>query len=69
MAGVQSLSIRNVEHWRYEVGGHLDNDTHFDGGSIVTIVCALNGGYGGGVFRTFAWHARIHGSAGHDGSA
>ena len=53
VAGVRSLSIRNVEHWHYDVGGHLDNDTHHDGGSIVTIVCALDGGYDGGVFRTF----------------
>ena len=53
VGGVRSLSIRNVEHWHYDVGGHLDNDTHHDGGSIVTIVCALDGDYDGGVFRTF----------------
>ena len=52
VAGVRSLSIRNVEHWHYDVGGCLDNDAHYDGGSIVTIVCALDPVHTGGVFRT-----------------
>ncbi|GMH84219.1 hypothetical protein TrST_g13492 [Triparma strigata] len=51
--GVGNLSIRIAEHWHYDVGGHLDNDLHFDQGSVITIVTALNDDFTGGVFRTF----------------
>lgn len=51
--GVGGLSIRIAEHWKYEVGGHLDHDLHFDGGSVLTLVVALNDNFQGGTFRTF----------------
>ena len=50
--GVQGLEVRIVEHWRYAAGGHLDDDFHFDGGSVLTIVVALNDGFEGGQVRT-----------------
>jgi hypothetical protein len=40
--GVAGLRIRIVEHWEYTVGGHLQDDLHYDGGSVLTIVTALN---------------------------
>lgn len=36
--GVGNLSLRIAEHWHYDIGGHLDNDLHFDQGSVITIV-------------------------------
>jgi hypothetical protein len=42
--GVAGLQIRIVEHWKYLVGGHLHDDFHYDGGSVITIVTALNDG-------------------------
>ncbi|GMI38788.1 hypothetical protein TeGR_g11266 [Tetraparma gracilis] len=51
--GVGNLSLRVAEHWHYDVGGHLDNDRHYDQGSVLTIVTALNEDFTGGVFRTF----------------
>ena len=51
--GVGCLSIRIIEAWRYEVDGHLDDDRHYDGGSVLTLVTALNDDFDGGAFRTF----------------
>ena len=42
--GVAGLQIRIVEHWKYLVGGHLQDPFHYDGGSVLTIVTALNDG-------------------------
>ena len=50
--GVAGLKIRIVEHWRYTEGGHLADDFHYDGGSVLTIVAALNDDYEGGEFAT-----------------
>ena len=50
--GVAGLKIRIVEHWRYTEGGHLADDFHYDGGSVLTIVAALNDDYKGGEFAT-----------------
>jgi len=50
---VGGLSLRIAEHWHYAVGGSLDNDHHFDNGSVITIVTALNDEFTGGLFRTF----------------
>ena len=52
-AGVRGLHIRVVERWRYEVGGGLDDDLHYDNGSTLTLVCPLNHDFEGGEFRTF----------------
>jgi len=51
--GVGNLSLRIAEHWHYDVGGHLDSDLHFDQGSVITIITALNDDFTGGVVRTF----------------
>lgn len=50
--GVVSLQVRIIEHWEYSVGGHLSDPKHYDGGSILTIVVALNSGFDGGLFTT-----------------
>jgi hypothetical protein len=53
--GLSSLSIRVVEHWRYDVGGGLVDDYHYDTDSVITIVALLSDAndFDGGVFRTF----------------
>ena len=51
--GVESLNIRVVEHWDYQVGGGLVDDVHYDCDSVITIVCLLEAADEGGVFRTF----------------
>jgi hypothetical protein len=50
--GVGRLRVRVVEHWRYNVSGHLDDALHFDGGSVLTIIAQLNGGFAGGELST-----------------
>jgi len=52
--GVPSLSIRVVEHWKYNVGGGLFDPLHYDTDSILTIVALLNDAeeFDGGCFRT-----------------
>ena len=50
--GVAGLRVRVVEHWHYETGGHLNDEYHYDGGSVLTIVVPLNEGYTGGELRT-----------------
>eukprot|EP00928_Gymnodinium_smaydae_P098138 TRINITY_DN9052_c0_g1_i2.p1 TRINITY_DN9052_c0_g1~~TRINITY_DN9052_c0_g1_i2.p1 ORF type:complete len:416 (+),score=69.87 TRINITY_DN9052_c0_g1_i2:122-1369(+) len=47
--------VRVAEFWEYEVGGGLVEDYHFDGGSVITIVCLANSAsdFTGGAFRTF----------------
>eukprot|EP00930_Biecheleria_cincta_P027711 TRINITY_DN19406_c0_g1_i1.p1 TRINITY_DN19406_c0_g1~~TRINITY_DN19406_c0_g1_i1.p1 ORF type:complete len:243 (+),score=37.58 TRINITY_DN19406_c0_g1_i1:365-1093(+) len=51
---VQRLSIRVIELWEYQPGGGLVDDSHFDAGSIVTIVCQMcdSEDFTGGTFRT-----------------
>eukprot|EP00613_Pedinella_sp_CCMP2098_P073536 CAMPEP_0171921804 /NCGR_PEP_ID=MMETSP0993-20121228/20639_1 /TAXON_ID=483369 /ORGANISM="non described non described, Strain CCMP2098" /LENGTH=202 /DNA_ID=CAMNT_0012559335 /DNA_START=62 /DNA_END=667 /DNA_ORIENTATION=+ len=49
---VEDFQVRTAERWRYSVGGGLSNQTHFDHGSLLTLVSALDDGYEGGVFRT-----------------
>ena len=49
---VERFKVRTAERWRYDVGGGLTNQTHFDHGSLLTLVTALDDGYEGGVFRT-----------------
>jgi tetratricopeptide (TPR) repeat protein len=52
--GVQSLSIRVVEHWEYSVGGGLVDPFHYDVDSVLTIVALLvdPDEFEGGTFRT-----------------
>ncbi|CAE8645616.1 unnamed protein product [Polarella glacialis] len=52
---MRRFRIRVAELWEYQPGGGLVDDYHYDGGSIVTIVCLLNNltDFTGGVFRTF----------------
>lgn len=54
VGGPESLSIRLVEHWEYEVGGGLIDPFHYDNDSVVTIVALLSSEdeFEGGVFRT-----------------
>lgn len=49
---VERFRVRTAERWRYDVGGGLTNQTHFDHGSLLTLVSCLNGGFDGGIFRT-----------------
>lgn len=49
---VEKFRVRTAERWEYEVGGGLTNQTHFDHGSLLTLVTALDDGYEGGTFRT-----------------
>ena len=54
--GLDSLSIRVVEHWEYGVGGGLVDERHHDVDSVVTLVALLadpERQFDGGVFRTF----------------
>ena len=52
--GLPSLSIRVVEHWKYDVGGGLFDPVHYDVDSVLTIVALLNDehDFDGGCFRT-----------------
>jgi len=50
--GPEQYKVRTVERWCYDVGGGLPDDFHFDHGSLLTLVVALDDGYDGGVFRT-----------------
>lgn len=52
--GIQSLSIRVVEHWEYQVGSGLPDPLHYDTDSVITIVALLSESddFEGGVFRT-----------------
>lgn len=52
--GVDSLSIRMIEHWQYDVGSGLFDPIHYDMDSVLTIVVMLSdrGGYDGGDFQT-----------------
>ena len=59
----EKYEVRTVERWRYEVGGSLVDELHFDHGSLLTLVVALDDGYEGGIFRTFeadGTHAEHH---------
>ena len=52
--GLRSLSIRVVEHWRYDVGGALLDPVHYDVDSVITIIGLLadNNDFDGGILRT-----------------
>jgi len=52
---IRRLQIRVVELWEYSPGGGLVDKLHYDGGSVVTVICLLNerNEFTGGVFRTF----------------
>ena len=52
--GVPSLSIRVVEHWKYDVNGGLEDPLHYDVDSVLTVVVLLVDPqeFDGGVFRT-----------------
>jgi hypothetical protein len=53
--GVEGLSIRVIEYWRYQPGGGLTDLLHYDTDSVLTIVAQLSTPdeeYEGGVFRT-----------------
>ena len=52
--GVLGLGVRVVERWRYDVGGCLDDDWHYDNGSVLTVVCQLSAGFKGGC-GSFKW--------------
>ena len=49
---VESFRVRTAERWCYKLGGGLTNQAHFDHGSLMTLVSALDDGYEGGIFRT-----------------
>jgi len=52
--GVDSLSIRMIEHWHYEIGSGLFDPVHYDMDSVLTIVVMLSdrSEFDGGDFQT-----------------
>ena len=52
--GVDSLNIRVIEAWTYEIGGGLTDPSHYDNNSVLTLVTALTDQdkFEGGLFRT-----------------
>lgn len=52
--GVDSLSIRMIEHWEYEPGSGLFDPLHYDVNSVLTIVALLSppSAFEGGAFQT-----------------
>ncbi len=52
--GLSSLSLRVVEHWKYDIGGGLVDPLHYDVDSVITIVALLSRqeDFEGGDFRT-----------------
>lgn len=49
---IEKFRVRTAERWRYDIGGGLTNQTHFDHGSLLTLVSTLNDGFEGGIFCT-----------------